>query len=235
MKRIDIWIEAATLAVIVSALLLDHQRANAQETPLPRMMQGAPGPTGVPDSLPGAGPTGAMGFPDSCLHSTFEPNRVYQIGDRINTLNTCVIDGDAFYLSLTNDNKGNNPQFSSPYTRDVNWHHSCGLCGPDEVQSLLYEYEKLRGRKHQVKGAVGTETEMTSIIERKSNVWYDHEVNSWRVYATHPKGRSFGKILMPISVSIWCDSQYHAEYLASKHMQMWDEFAANRELENMVS
>lgn len=88
-------------------------------------------------------------YAKTCFYSDYDAKKVYQIGDRVSYGNTCVIDGDQFALSISNINKGHDP--SDHFNSEWYWHYSCGICGPDTITSLLYEYEKLRDENTKLK------------------------------------------------------------------------------------
>lgn len=72
-------------------------------------------------------------------------------------------------------------------------------------------------------------------VERQYRVWLDPELGVWRVWVTHPKGCSLNNRLCPCQMTSICYSSSMAEALASKYLAMWDEFAADKELENLIS
>lgn len=74
-----------------------------------------------------------------CVNFTWKPQTSYQVGDRVENGNRCAIDGDAYYLSISSNNKGNDPR-NDPF----NWHSTCGICGSDPVLHLLREYRELK-------------------------------------------------------------------------------------------
>lgn len=86
---------------------------------------------------------------NNCYSTTYDPNKLYRIGDTVWTLDACVIDGDGCWISIVNDNKGRDPH--KPENQQWNWHRSCGIVGPEPMGELIDEYVKLRHENDRLK------------------------------------------------------------------------------------
>lgn len=79
-------------------------------------------------------------------------------------------------------------------------------------------------------------------IGRQFQVWFDPEQNCWKLWVTHPKATAVeeDKLLQPAQMyqCAWGpphETESKLREKGEKYLQMWDDFAAAKELEWMVS